>query len=261
MKFEDKVVFITGGARGLGKAMAQAFLDEGARVAINDKDPQAVSRWEEEFSGKTALAFVADITNYGEIEAVAAKVWDTWGKVDVLVNGAGVVVPLAVSEKIRKEHFDAAIDVNVKGTFYVTQIFGRRMIEQKAGRIITMASQAALFGEKGFLAYAMSKSALITMTRNLAYEWSQYGVTLCAVAPGFMAGGMNEPMLKKPAFVEYFSKRTPAGRMGNVDELVATILFLASPQASYINGETLVFDGGMTGYVQEPLIDAIPKLK
>jgi NAD(P)-dependent dehydrogenase (short-subunit alcohol dehydrogenase family) len=261
MTFQDKVVFITGGTRGLGKAMAQEFLDRGATVAVNDKDPQFVATFEEEYKEKQVMAFTADITRYDEMETVATKVWDTWGKVDILVNNAGVVAPLVPSEKVKKEHFDGTIDVNLKGTFYVSQIFGRRMIEQKGGRIITMASQAALFGEKGFVSYAMSKAALMVMTRNLAYEWSQYGVTLCAIAPGFMAGGMNEPMLRKSVFVDYFSKRTPIGRMGRVEDLVATILFLASPEASYINGETLVFDGGMTGYVQEPLLDMISKLK
>jgi NAD(P)-dependent dehydrogenase (short-subunit alcohol dehydrogenase family) len=241
--------------------MAQGFLDLGASVAVNDKDPQFVATFEEEHKGRQVMAFTADITNYEEMEAVAAKAWEEWGKVDILINNAGVVAPLVPSEKVKKEHFDRAIDVNLKGTFYVSQIFGRRMIEQKFGRIITMASQAALFGEKGFVSYAMSKAALTVMTRNLAYEWSKFGVTLCAIAPGFMAGGMNEPMLKKSVFVDYFSKRTPIGRMGTIEELVTTILFLASPEASYINGETLLFDGGMTGYVQEPLLDMIAKLR
>jgi NAD(P)-dependent dehydrogenase (short-subunit alcohol dehydrogenase family) len=259
MKFHEKSVFITGGTRGLGKAMAQAFLAEGASVAVNDKDPEMVAKFAEEFKGKPVLAFTSDITDYELMEQTAAKVWSEWGKVDILINGAGMVAPLAPSEAAKKEHFDKVIDVNLKGTFYVTQIFGRKMIERKSGRIISMSSQAALFGEKGFLAYALSKAGLITMTRTLAFEWSQYGVTLCAIAPGFMAGGMNAPMLRKQVFVDYFSKRTPMGKMGAVEDLVATILFLASPEASYINGETIVFDGGMTGYVPEPLIDFLSK--
>jgi len=261
MRFKDKAVFITGGTRGLGKAMAEAFLTEGASVAVNGKKLDLVTQFQEEFKDKPVLAFDADITDYKAMEEVAAEVWNKWGKLDVLINGAGVVAPLVLSEAVKKDQFDKVIDVNLKGTFYVTQIFGRKMIEQRSGRIISISSQAALFGEKGFLAYAVSKAGILTMTRTLAYEWSQHGVTLCAIAPGFMAGGMNAPMLRNPAFVEYFSKRTPIGKMGPVEDLVATILFLASPEASYINGETLVFDGGMTGYVQEPLIDFLNKGK
>lgn len=261
MKFSDKVVFITGGAKGLGKAMAKAFLDEGASVAVNGRNKEAVAKFEEEFHGRPVLAFNTDITNYEEMEGVAAKVIESWGKVDILINNAGIVNPLVPSEKIKRYDFDKTIDINLKGTFYATQIFGKRMIEQKAGRIISIASQVALFGEKGFMPYALSKGALIVMTRELAYEWSKHGVTICCVAPGFIKGGMNEGLIRKEIFVNYLSSRTPMGRMGTVDELVSCILFLASPEAQYINGETITIDGGMTGYAQEPLLDFISKGK
>jgi NAD(P)-dependent dehydrogenase (short-subunit alcohol dehydrogenase family) len=261
MKFKDKVVFITGGTKGLGKAFAKAFLDEGASVAVNGRNKEAVAKFEEEFQGRSILAFNTDITNYEEMDNVASKVIESWGKVDILVNNAGIVNPLAPSEKMKKDDFDKTIDINLKGTFYATQIFGKRMIEQKAGRIINIASQVALFGEKGFLPYALSKGALIIMTRELAYEWSKHGVTICCVAPGFIKGGMNEGLIRKEIFVNHLSSRTPMGRMGTVDELVSLILFLASPEAQYINGETITMDGGMTGYDQEPLLDFISKGK
>jgi NAD(P)-dependent dehydrogenase (short-subunit alcohol dehydrogenase family) len=259
MKFKDRVVFITGGTRGLGKAMAHAFLSEGASVAVNDKDAEMVASCAEEFKGKVFRAITADITNYDQMETVAAQVCDEWGRVDVLINGAGIVTPMVPAEKVRKADFDRIIDINLKGTFYVTQIFGRKMIAQKGGRIISMASQAALFGERGFLSYAVSKGGVMTMTRSIAYEWGRYGITACAVAPGFMAGGMNEGLLRRSDLVDFITKRVPIGKMGQVDELVATMLFLASPEASYINGETLVFDGGATGYAAETLLDAISK--
>jgi NAD(P)-dependent dehydrogenase (short-subunit alcohol dehydrogenase family) len=259
MRFEGKVVLITGGAKGLGKAMAKAFLDEGASVAVNGRNAEAVKKFEEEFAGKNAAAFTADVTDYGQMETVVAKVAERWGKIDILINNAGVIHGLAPSEKLKKEEFDRVIDVNVKGTFYATQIVGRKMIEQRDGRIVSIASQVALFGEKGFLPYALGKLSVIGMTRELAYEWSKFGVTLCAVAAGFIKGGMNEGLIRKEIFVDYLSKRTPAGRMAEVGELVATVLFLASPEARYINGETITMDGGMTGYVQEPLLDFIMK--
>lgn len=261
MRFQEKVVFITGGARGLGKAMAQAFLSEGATVAVNGRDAQAVARFTEEFMGQQVLAFETDIADQGAVEAMASKVYETLGKVDILINNAGVVNPLVPSEKIKKDDFDRVIDINIKGTFYVTQAFGKRMVGHGSGRIINIASQVALFGEKGFLPYAVSKSALMVMARQLAYEWSRSGVTICTVAPGFIKGGMNEGLIKKEAFVNYLSGRTPIGRMGTVEELVSTILFLSSDDARYINGETIVMDGGMTGYTAEGLLDFISKGK
>ncbi len=261
MRFQDKVVFITGGAKGLGKAMAKAFLDEGARVGINARSSEAVAKFEEEFKGRPVKGWTADISDCPAMEAVAQGVMDTWGRVDVLINNAGVVNPLAPSEKMKKEDFDRVIDVNLKGAFYTSQAFGKRMIGQGSGRIISISSQVALFGEKGFLPYAMSKAALSVMTTNLASEWSRSGVTLACIAPGFIAGGMNEALIKRQAFVDFLTKRTPIGRMGKVEEVVATILFLASPEAQYINGETIVMDGGMTGHVQESLLDMITKGK
>jgi NAD(P)-dependent dehydrogenase (short-subunit alcohol dehydrogenase family) len=257
MRFQGKSVFITGGARGMGKAMTKAFLSEGAFVAISDRDTDAVSRFEGEFKEQPVLAFTADITDYAGMEEVAAKVWEKWGKVDILVNNAGIVNPLAPLEKIKKEDFDKTIDVNLKGTFYVSQIFGKKMIEEKSGRILSMITQVSLFGEKGFLPYAASKAALMVLTRTLAYEWSRYGVTAVGISPGFVAGGMNEAIVKRQPFVDFLSKRTPINRMAAVDEIISLVLFLASSEARYINGETIVIDGGMTGYTPESLVDFI----
>ena len=195
------------------------------------------------------------------MEGALKKVVETWGKVDILIHNAGIVNPLSPSEKMKREDFDRTIDVNVKGAFYVLQIFGRKMMEQGSGRIINISSQVALYGEKGFLPYAISKAALNVMTRTLAYEWSKRGVTICSLAPGFIRGGMNEGLIRKQAFADLLSARTPLGRMGSVEEFVSTVLFLASDQAQYINGTTVSMDGGMTGYTQEPLLDLIMKGK
>ncbi len=261
MRFQNKVIFITGGTKGLGKAMAQAFLAEGASVAVNGRNKEAVEKFAEEFKGQQVLAFEGDITDYDAMDATASKVYETLGGVDILVNNAGIVNPLVPSEKIKKDDFNKAIDINLKGTFYTTQIFGKRMIQRGSGRIVSIASQVALFGEKGFLPYAISKAGLMVMTRQLAYEWSKSGVTLCAVAPGFIKGGMNEGLIRKEVFVNYLSGRTPINRMATVDELVATIMFLASDEAAYINGETIVMDGGMTGYTAEGLLDFMSRGK
>ncbi len=261
MRFHEKVVFITGGAKGLGRAMAKAFLAEGAFLAVNGRNPETVTKFKEEFAGQPILAFNNDITDSGEMENSVNRIIEKWGKIDILINNAGIVNPLVPSEKIKKDDFDKVIDINLKGTFYITQAAGRRMIEQKSGRIINIASQVGLFGEKGFLPYAISKSALFVMTHELAFEWSQYGVTICTLAPGFIRGGMNEGLMRKEVFVNFLSGKTPIGRMGTIDEVVATVLFLASDKAHYINGTTITMDGGMTGYTHEGLLDFISKGK
>ena len=259
MRFKEQVVFITGGTRGLGKAMAAQFLAEGASVAVNGIPQEAVNQFEEEFKGKPVLAFYADVTNYEEMEKAAAKTVEKFGKVDVLINNAGIVNALMPAEKMKKEEFDKSIDINLKGAFYASQIFGKHMIAAKYGRIINIASQVAFYGEKGFLPYAVSKSGLMVMARSLAYEWSRFGVTTCTVAPGFIAGGMNEGIIRKQVFADYLSSRTPIGRMMSPDEYVSLIVFLASKEATYINGETITIDGGMTGYTPESLVDFIAK--
>ncbi|MBA4418896.1 MAG: 2-deoxy-D-gluconate 3-dehydrogenase [Syntrophus sp. (in: bacteria)] len=261
MRFKEQVVFITGGAKGLGKAIAKEFLAEGAYVGVNGRNAEAIKRFEEEFKGQPVLAFNTDVTDYEGMERVAAKVVEKWGKVDILINNAGVVNPLVPLEKIKKEDFDKVIDINLKGTFYAIQTFGKRMIEARNGRIVSISSQVGLFGEKGFLPYTISKSALMVMARSLAYEWSKYGVTICTLAPGFIKGGMNEGLIRKEVFVEFLSKKTPIGRMCTVEELVSCVLFLASKDAQYINGETITMDGGMTGYTPDSLLDFIGKGK
>jgi NAD(P)-dependent dehydrogenase (short-subunit alcohol dehydrogenase family) len=261
MRFQNKVVFITGGAKGLGREMAKAFLAEGASVAVNGRNREIVAKFEEEFKGQSVVAFNNDITDYEEMKNTADRIVEKFGKIDILINNAGIVNPLVPSEKMKKDDFDKVIDVNLKGTFYVTQAIGKKMIEQKSGRIINIASQVALFGEKGFLPYAIGKSALFVMTHELAYEWSQHGVTMCTLAPGFIKGGMNEGLIRKEVFVNFLSGKTPIGRMGTIDEVVSTVLFLASDSAQYINGETITMDGGMTGYTREGLFDFINKGK
>ncbi len=261
MRFRDKVVFITGGTRGLGKAMAEAFLEEGAKVAVNGRKNEAVAKFRENHAQEAARAFEADVSDYAAMEAVSESVVQEWGGIDILVNNAGIVNPLVPSAKIKREDFDHVIDVNLKGTFYVTQIFGRKMLKRGSGRVISISSQVALFGEKGFLPYAISKGGIQLMTRSLASEWGRSGVTLCCLAPGYIKGGMNEGLAKRQDLVDFLSAKTPVLRMGTVGELVGTVLFLASSDAAYINGETITMDGGLTGYAAETLLDAITKGK
>ncbi|MCX7857746.1 MAG: SDR family oxidoreductase [Deltaproteobacteria bacterium] len=261
MRFKDKVVFVTGGSKGLGKALALSFLKEGAKVGVNGRDLRSLETLKEEYREDSLTVYQGDILDYKRMEEIVNDFVTKNQRIDILVNNAGIVNPLLPAEKITKEDFDKVIDVNLKGTFYVTQLFGKKMIEKGFGRIINISSQAGFFGEKGFLPYALSKGAIILMTRILSYEWAPYGITVCGVAPGFIKGGMNENLIKKEIFVDFLSKRTPSGRMAEVQEFVSLVLFLASEEAHYINGETITLDGGMTGFVRDTLVDFITSLK
>lgn len=255
------VVFVTGGAKGLGSEMAKAFLAEGAMVAVNGRHEETIQRFNEQFRDQPVMAVTNDITDYAATEEAVEEIVRKWGRIDILINNAGIVNPLAPAERLKREDFDRTIDINIKGTFYVTQLVGKKMIEQKSGRIINIASQVGFFGEKGFLPYAISKSAFFVMARELAYEWSRHGITICTLAPGFIKGGMNEGLVRKEVFVNFLSSKTPIGRMGTIEEVVSTVLFLASKEAQYINGEIITMDGGMTGYTGEGLLDFIAKGK
>lgn len=261
MRFQGKVVFITGGSKGLGKALTLKFLEEGAVVGVNGREKEALDALGRECNSERLRLYEGDISDYKRMEDIAEEFVSSSGGVDILINNASIMNPLVPSERIRKEDFDRVIDINLKGTFYATLIFGRKMIERGSGRIVSISSQAGLFGEKGFLPYAISKGSVMLMTRILAYEWAKYGVTLCCLAPGFIKGGMNEKIVGKREFVEFLSSRTPIGRMAEVEEFVSLVLFLSSPEASYINGETIIMDGGMTGYVKESLLDFISSMR
>jgi NAD(P)-dependent dehydrogenase (short-subunit alcohol dehydrogenase family) len=241
--------------------MTKAFLGEGAFVAVNGRNRETVAKFEEEFAGQPAFAFNNDITDYEEMENTAARIIERWGKIDILINNAGIVNLLAPSEKMKKNDFDRVIDVNLKGTFYTTQVVGKKMIEQKSGRIINIASQVGLFGDKGFLPYAISKSALFVMTRQLCHDECRDMASRSVLSHRVYQGRDERRACRKETFVNFLSGNNPHRMNGNVDELISTILFLASDSAQYINGETIVMDGGMTGYTGEGLLDFIATAK
>ena len=149
------------------------------------------------------------------------------------------------------------MEVNLKGVFLCSQAVFPSMKERGGGKIVNISSQAALFGERGLLAYCVSKAGVISLTRGLAYEWARYGIRVNAVAPGLVAGGMNEPILKKEAIVNPLSERVPLRRFAKPEEVVKVVLFLCSEDSSYMNGEVVVVDGGMGGYRSPSLLELL----
>jgi NAD(P)-dependent dehydrogenase (short-subunit alcohol dehydrogenase family) len=259
MKLAGKVALITGAGRGMGRRYALGLAKEGASVAVNARRPEEAKATVEEISarGGTALAISGDVAQKKDVERMIAEATEAWGRIDILVNNAGVNPFILPAEQIEEEGWDRVMATNLKGVFLCCQQVFSVMKEQRGGRIINISSQAALFGEQGLLPYCVSKAGVLSLTRVLAYEWSRYGISVNAVAPGFIAGGMNEPLLKKAEFVSSLAQRVPIRRFADPEEVVSVVVFLCGDEAGYINGETLVIDGGMSGYPTNPLIDLL----
>ena len=263
MKMRGKVVFVTGSTRGIGKAFAVGFAREGADVVIHGRDAEKVKvvTAEIEGLGGKSIGVTGDVSSSRDVARMVEEAAQSFGRIDVLVNNAGINPFIVEAEKIKEEGWDQVMNVNLKGVFLCCQMIGRKMIEQGGGKIINISSAAALNGEQGFLVYCVSKSGVIMLTRILAYEWSKYNITVNAIAPGFVAAGMNTPLLNKEVLVSGLSNRVPLKRLGRPEEIVQIALFLGSEDSGYINGTTLVADGGMAGYSPTGLMDLIAEMK
>jgi NAD(P)-dependent dehydrogenase (short-subunit alcohol dehydrogenase family) len=263
MKLKGKVALITGSTRGIGKAFALGFAIEGADVVVNGRDlekAKAAAR-EVEALGVRSIAIQADVSLSQDISRMAEEVDKQFGRIDILVNNAGINPFILEAEKIKEEGWDQVMDVNLKGVFLCCQAVGKLMMRQGGGKMINISSAAGIVGEQGFLPYCVSKSGVMMLTRILAYEWSKYNILVNAIAPGFLAAGMNAPVLKNEVLVSGLSQKVPLGRLGDPQEIVKVALFLASEDASYINGTTIVADGGMAGYNPVGFLDLVAEMK
>ncbi|HCU94896.1 MAG TPA: 3-oxoacyl-ACP reductase [Actinobacteria bacterium] len=243
-----RVAMVTGAARGLGRAIALALAAAGADIALGFRDVAtgAGLAGEIERLGRRALPLQMDISRMDEIGPAVAKAVERFGRLDILVNNAGVA-PGNPAREVREEDFDATVAVNLKGTFFTSQAAGRVMIEQGYGRIINLGSQAGAVALPGESVYCMTKAAIAHLTRCLAIEWGQYGITVNAVAPTFIRTPGTEPALSDPQFRADVIERIAAlHRIGEPVEVAGVVVFLASPAASLITGETILVDGGWT---------------
>ncbi|HVO03420.1 MAG TPA: SDR family oxidoreductase [Candidatus Cybelea sp.] len=240
-----QVVLVTGAARGLGHACALACAHAGADVALGLRDKAsgdalvtAIERL-----GRRALPLQMDIAEMGEIAAAVAEANRHFGRIDVLVNNAGIG-PENLAENVTEPDFDVTLRVNLKGTFFTSQAVGRLMIARRSGKIINMSSQAGSVALKGEPIYCMTKAAIDHLTRCLANEWGPYGITVNAVAPTFIWTDGTRPALSDPEFLKRTVARIPLGRIGEPREVAGAVVYLASPAASLVNGTILHVDGG-----------------
>jgi NAD(P)-dependent dehydrogenase (short-subunit alcohol dehydrogenase family) len=262
MKLKGKVALITGSTRGIGKEFALGFAKEGADVIVNGRKIEKAESVTKEIEnlGVRSLAIAADVSLSQDVNRMVDEAVNSFGRIDLLVNNAGINPFILEAEKIKEEGWDQVLDVNLKGVFLCCQAVGKQMIKQGGGKIINISSAAGILGEQGFLPYCVSKAGVMTLTRILAYEWSKYHITVNAIAPGLIAGGMNAPILNKEVLVSGLIQEVPIKRLANPEEIVKITVFLASEDSSYINGATIVADGGMTGYHPVGFIDLIAEM-
>jgi 3-oxoacyl-[acyl-carrier protein] reductase len=245
MKLKGKVAAITGGARGIGHSTAVKFATEGARVAVCDINPELIETTLREIraGGGEADGYQVDVTNKEQIAAMVKAVMAKWGRIDCVVNNAGIVMD-AQLKNMSDTQFDAVIDVNLKGVYNCTRAVVDIMIAQQSGVILTTSSIVGLYGNFGQTNYAASKFAVIGMTKTWARELGRKGIRAIAVCPGFIA----TPILSKMPedVLQGMAKKVPNGRLGTPEEVANVFAFLASDDASYINGAVISVDGGMT---------------
>lgn len=244
-RLEQKVAIITGGAAGIGAATASLFAKEGAITVIWDLDEARGNSLAKELcsGGGNAVFAKVNTSNYSEVEAGSKAVVEKYGKIDILINNAGITRDSTL-KKMTPELWQQVIDVNLTGVFYCTKVVSEYMVEKNYGRIVNASSVVALYGNFGQTNYVATKAGLIGMTKTLARELGRKGITVNAIAPGFIA---TEMVAKMPEnVIDGMKSKVPCARLGKPEEIAAAYLFLASDEAAYINGATLSVDGGMT---------------
>lgn len=245
MKLNGKISIITGAANGIGKATALKFAAEGATVIVCDLNKEAVADVVEEVkvAGGKADGFVVNVTNQQQLNDMVAAVKEKYGRVDTLVNNAGIVMDARL-QKMTEDQFDKVIDINLKGVYRCTKAVVDIMVEQGSGVILNASSVVGLYGNFGQTNYAAAKAGVIGMTQTWAKELGRKGVTANAVAPGFIHTEILDAM---PAEVlDKMKAKVPVQRLGKPEEIAAVNAFLASDDAAYINGAVISVDGGIT---------------
>lgn len=245
MLLDGKCALVTGASRGIGRAVALKLASEGAKVALNFAGNEAAAnevRQEIEAMGGQAILVKADVADEAAVQDMVQKTADAFGRIDILVNNAGITRD-GLLARMKEEDWDAVLSTNLKGVFLTTKAVAKLMMKQRAGRIVNMASVVGVSGNAGQANYSAAKAGVIGFTKTIARELASRGVTVNAVAPGFIATDMTSVLSDKAK--EAALTGIPLGRMGTPEDVAAAVLFLVSDQSSYITGQVLHVDGGM----------------
>ncbi len=242
-----QVAFVTASSKGIGKACAIALAEAGADIILGLRNPGACRSIVLQIQklGREVLPVPMDMTCMDQIAAAVQAGFRHFQRIDILVNNAGIGAPNR-AERVTEKDFDETLSVNLKGTFFTSQAVGRIMIKQRRGRVINIASQAGFVALPTESIYCMTKAAIVHLTKCLALEWAPYNILVNAVAPTFIKTPGTKKWLDDEKFNASVRRRIPLGRIGSPEEVAGPVVFLASPAASLITGETLVIDGGWT---------------
>lgn len=242
-----QVALVTASSKGIGKACALALARAGADIILGLRNKASGQALADEIKaiGRQVVCVQMDVSKMAEIASGVQEGFEHFKHIDILVNNAGIGES-NLAENVTEKDFDETLSVNLKGTFFVSQAVGRIMIKQRFGKIINISSQAGFIALRTESVYCMTKAAISHLTKCLALEWAQYNITVNAVAPTFVETPGTEPALADKMFREWVKQSIPLGRIGDVSEVSAPVVFLASSSASLITGATLLVDGGWT---------------
>ncbi len=238
---------VTGSSQGIGFALARGLAAAGAQVVLNGRDTAKLATAASELSetGASVRELSFDATDHEGVRSAVDNFEENVGPIDILINNAGMQHRTELQD-FPADAFERLLQTNVASVFHVGQAVARHMIERKSGKIINIASVQSALARPGIAPYTATKGAVTNLTKGMATDWAKYGLNCNAIAPGYFDTPLNAALVADPEFSAWLEKRTPAGRWGNVEELVGAAIFLASPASSFVNGHTLYVDGGIT---------------
>ncbi|TFE03041.1 SDR family NAD(P)-dependent oxidoreductase [Jeotgalibacillus salarius] len=246
-RLDGKKAIITGAGRGIGRALALGFSEAGAEVILCSRTKSELEQVKAEIEsrGGSAAVFPMDVTSTEEIKQVVAEIYQTYHQIDILINNAGMNIRSKASD-VTEDEWVRIMDTNVKSAFMMSQAVGTRMQENNGGSILSVSSVAGHVALKTGVVYAASKAAMIQMTKVLAYEWGSSGVRVNSIGPWYFETPLTKHLLEDENYLNDILAVTPLKRVGQVEELIGPALFLSSEAGSYVTGQTLFVDGGMT---------------
>ena len=244
-RIEDKVAIVTGGSKGLGRAMALGLAQAGAKVVVSSRTISLIEETADEIikKGGKAIAVSVDVKNPQSIELMVATVMDHYGRVDILINNAGIA-PMKKTIDTNIEDWNDVLNTNLKSAFLISKIIAKGMIKQRKGKIINIGSVLGNMASNVAMPYCVSKAGIAHMTRVLALEWAPFGINVNCIAPGFFETEMTVEQREDESHMKYLKYKIPFKRLGKPDEIVGTALFLASRASDYMTGAVLYIDGG-----------------
>ncbi|MEX2720762.1 MAG: SDR family NAD(P)-dependent oxidoreductase [Candidatus Wukongarchaeota archaeon] len=245
---KGKVAIVTGASRGLGRGMAIGLARAGANVVVTDILDTKETVDEVKKLGREALGIKVNVTKKSDVEAMVQQTLEKFGMVDILVNNAGIL-RIEPTEDMKEEDWDKVLAINLKGQFLCAREVGKHMIKQKSGKIINMSSIAGKFGNPQSAAYNASKAGVILLTKTLAIDWGKHNIQVNAICPGAFYTPMTEESFKDENLVQMIKTSVPLGRYGEPEDLVGTVIYLASEASNYVTGHALVVDGGWTAKI------------